>query len=189
VGFGGTYSLHFQGKRLFYLQAGGSRFFQNMSIYRPSGMVSHPKRLLIPIKHTKLFISSLLWTVHNTYVILCFLKSSLLWDIMPCSLLKVNWCFRGTCHLHLGNLIRLSQARNQHEEGSKQSFAGTFLLLASFWFLAWISVQFSRRKWRVPPKHQLTFNRLHGIIFQKIDLFITKVVTTSNPSCFFLSLC
>jgi hypothetical protein len=33
----------------------------------------------------------------------------------------------------------------------------------------------------VPPKHQLIFNGLHGVIYQKIVLFITTAVTTSNP--------
>jgi hypothetical protein len=28
------------------------------------------------------------------------MKSSIFWDITPRSLIKVNWCFRGTCHLH-----------------------------------------------------------------------------------------
>jgi hypothetical protein len=31
-----------------------------------------------------------------------------------------------------------------------------------------------------PPKRQLTFNGLHGIISQKIELFVTNVVRTSN---------
>jgi hypothetical protein len=34
----------------------------------------------------------------------------------------------------------------------------------------------------VPSKHQLTFNGLHGVISQKIVLFITTAVRTSNPT-------
>jgi hypothetical protein len=45
------------------------------------------------------------------------LKSSIIWDIMPCSLYKVNRHFGGTCRLHLLGLI--SQARNQGEACSK----------------------------------------------------------------------
>jgi hypothetical protein len=30
-----------------------------------------------------------------------FMKSSVFWDLVPCSPLKVNWCFGGTCNLHL----------------------------------------------------------------------------------------
>jgi hypothetical protein len=47
------------------------------------------------------------------------MKSSIFWNIMPCSPLKVNQCFRETCHLHLWGQ-RISQT-NQHEAGSKQS--------------------------------------------------------------------
>jgi hypothetical protein len=39
-------------------------------------------------------------------------KSSTFLDIMLCSLLKVNQCFRGTCCLHLHDQ-KISQARNQ----------------------------------------------------------------------------
>jgi hypothetical protein len=34
----------------------------------------------------------------------------------------------------------------------------------------------------VPPKRRLTFNGLHGVISQKIELFITTAVRTSNPT-------
>jgi hypothetical protein len=33
------------------------------------------------------------------------MKSPIFWDIMPCSLLKVNQYFRGTCYLHLQGTI------------------------------------------------------------------------------------
>jgi hypothetical protein len=36
--------------------------------------------------------------------------------------------------------------------------------------------------WYVPPKHQLTLNGLHGVISQKMVLFITTAVKTSNPT-------
>jgi hypothetical protein len=42
------------------------------------------------------------------------MKSTIFWDIMLCSPLKVNQHFRGTYHLHLQGR-RISQARNQHE--------------------------------------------------------------------------
>jgi hypothetical protein len=47
-------------------------------------------------------------------------KSSVFWNIMPCSRKEVNQYFRGMCHLHLQGQ-RISQARNQHEAGCKQS--------------------------------------------------------------------
>jgi hypothetical protein len=38
--------------------------------------------------------------------------------------------------------------------------------------------------WRryISPKRRLTFNGLHGIISQKIELLITTAVRTSNPT-------
>lgn len=44
------------------------------------------------------------------------IKSSIFWDIMPYSLLKLNQCRRGTCRLHFRGQ-RICQARNQHEAG------------------------------------------------------------------------
>jgi hypothetical protein len=56
------------------------------------------------------------------------------------------------------------------------------LLPASCWFLAWLIL--GPRRWRrhVPPKRRLTFNGLQGVISQKILLFITTAVRTSNPT-------
>jgi hypothetical protein len=48
------------------------------------------------------------------------MKSSLFWDITPCSPLKVNRRFGATCGLHLR---RINHARNQHEAGSKHNLA------------------------------------------------------------------
>jgi hypothetical protein len=53
------------------------------------------------------------------------IKNYIFWDITPCSLLKVNRCFGGTCRLHLQRR-KISQPRNQHEASSKQN-----------WFLTW----------------------------------------------------
>jgi hypothetical protein len=47
-------------------------------------------------------------------------KTLIFWDITPCSPLKVNQLFGGTCRLHCKSR-KISQARNQHEAGSKQS--------------------------------------------------------------------
>jgi hypothetical protein len=56
------------------------------------------------------------------------------------------------------------------------------LLLASFWFLAWIVFRPSRWRRHVSPKIVLTFNGLHGIISQKIELFVTTSMRTSDPT-------
>jgi hypothetical protein len=44
------------------------------------------------------------------------------------------------------------------------------------------STVIQERRWRgyVPSKYQLTFNRLYGIISQKIELFIINAVGTSK---------
>jgi hypothetical protein len=86
--------------------------------FRPIG--NHYNRTIFKIKHS---LSSLMRTIpeRNTrhYVGLevlraALMKSSIFWDIMPHSLLKVNQRFRGTCCLHLQGQ-RISQAWNQHE--------------------------------------------------------------------------
>jgi hypothetical protein len=48
------------------------------------------------------------------------MKSSVFRDVIPCSSLKVNRHFRGTCRLHLQG-ERICQARNRCEAGSKQN--------------------------------------------------------------------
>jgi hypothetical protein len=136
--------------------------------------------------------------------------SSIFGDITPCSLLKVNRHFRGTFHLHLQGW-RLCQARNQHEAGSKQHcllHAGfykhvgthTSIILKStiFWDITPCSpMRVNRRfgehiawrwRWYVPPKSWSTLNRLHGIISQKMVLFVTTGMRTSNPTSIILSL-
>jgi hypothetical protein len=57
-------------------------------------------------------------------------------------------------------------------------------LLASRWFLAWLLLWSWRRRRHVAPKRRLTFNGLHGVISQKIELFITTAVRTSSPTQF-----
>jgi hypothetical protein len=52
----------------------------------------------------------------SLYCQICFIY----WDIMPCSLLKINQGFGGTWHLHL-QAQRISQARKQCQEGSSKS--------------------------------------------------------------------
>jgi hypothetical protein len=52
------------------------------------------------------------------------------------------------------------------------------------WYLVWLILRPSRWRWHVPPKHQFTFNGLYSIISQKIELFITTAMRTSNPTFF-----
>jgi hypothetical protein len=48
------------------------------------------------------------------------MKSSVYWHVTPCTSLKINRCFGETCRLQIQSL-RISQTRNQHEAGSRQS--------------------------------------------------------------------
>jgi hypothetical protein len=50
------------------------------------------------------------------------MKSSIFWDIMLSSLLKVRWYFGRTLHLHLEHQT-MNQTRNQCEANCKHSFA------------------------------------------------------------------
>jgi hypothetical protein len=79
------------------------------------------------------------------------MKSIIFWDMTPCSPLSYNRHFGGTYRLHLqGHRNRFSKPE------SKQ-------------------VASNRRRY-VPPKRQLTLNGLHGIISQKMILFIKITV-------------
>jgi hypothetical protein len=82
------------------------------------------------------------------------MKSSIFWDITPCSLLKVTRLVWRTCCLHLYGW-RVRCARNQHEAVNKHT------------------LEHGRWSWQVPPKRRLTFNGLHGVISQKIVLLLT----------------
>jgi hypothetical protein len=51
------------------------------------------------------------------------MKSSIFWDVTPCSLLKVNQRFGGRCRHHLQGR-RKSRARNQLDSGRNQLDSG-----------------------------------------------------------------
>jgi hypothetical protein len=95
------------------------------------------------------------------------LKSSVFRDMMPCSLLKVKWNFWGTFCLHL-QCRRIRKARLYLPPAFK--LVSCLLIL---WPWRW--------RWHVPTKCQLTFNGLHGLISQKVELFISTAVRTKNP--------
>jgi hypothetical protein len=57
-------------------------------------------------------------------------------------------------------------------------------LPALCWLFAWLILRSSRWRRRIPPNNQLTFNGLHGVISQKIELFIATAVRASNPIYF-----
>jgi hypothetical protein len=112
----------------------------------------------------------------NTHVIIELLdavRSTIFWGLTPCSPLKVNRRFGGIYCLHL-HRRRISRTRNQHESRWQAEPGG--------WFLVWLNPQPWKWGLYIPPKRQLTVNGLHGVISQKIVLFITTAVRTSNPT-------
>jgi hypothetical protein len=80
------------------------------------------------------------------------------------TLLKVNRRLAGTCRLHLQGR-RISRERKKRES-------------------RWQVVYYLTWRWRrhVPPKHRLTSKALHGVISQRIELFISTATRTSNPT-------
>jgi hypothetical protein len=57
-----------------------------------------------------------------------------------------------------------------------------FLLASSFMLASCLPYSSNLQMEKIPsPKSQLTFNGLHGVISQKIELFIGTAVRTSNP--------
>jgi hypothetical protein len=82
-------------------------------------------------------------------------QKSLFWDVMLCSLVEVNWCFKGKYCLHLQGKT-VSQTNRQ--------------------------VASSNSRWRqyLLPEHWWRSTRLHGVTSQKIVLFIGTIVRTSN---------
>jgi hypothetical protein len=89
------------------------------------------------------------------------MKSIIFWDMTPCSLLSFNRCFGGTYRLHLQGL-RSRFSKSASKQLATYLLAGLLNLLLQPW------------KWRryVPPKRRLKLNGLHGVIFQKMILFI-----------------
>jgi hypothetical protein len=87
------------------------------------------------------------------------MKSTIFWDITPCSPLNINRRFGGTYCL---------------QPLLATCFHAGFLL--SLFFSAW--------RWRryVPPKLRLTLNGLHGVIFQKLVFFNLVMVLGNNAS-------
>jgi hypothetical protein len=90
-------------------------------------------------------------------------RSTIFWDITPCSPLKANRRFGGTYSLHLQ--ARMSRARFQR----KNSTCLHLTRLIRPW------------RWRryAPPERRLNSNGLHGVISQRIVLFITTAVKVS----------
>jgi hypothetical protein len=95
------------------------------------------------------------------WLTLIIIKNTTFWDITPCSPLKVN--------------RRFQRNISPPSSGSKK-------LCVPRWFLTRLILRPLSRRRHVPPKRRLTFNGLHCVISQKIELFLTTAVRTSNPT-------
>jgi hypothetical protein len=89
------------------------------------------------------------------------LKSSIFWDIIPCSPLNVNQHFRGTCYL------RLQCRRENH---AKLCLPRAFTVV---YCLAYSSTL--KMKERCPSETSGDFQGVHVVIPQKTELFIVNL--------------
>jgi hypothetical protein len=120
-------------------------------------------------------------------------KSFIFWDITSYRPLKFSRFLVGTCCLNL-HALRIGHARNQHVEGSKQnnSIAESWglnrqqdlsLPIGSLYFAACFRLVSCLTFSSILPKRLSTFNRLHGVIFHKRELFITTAVKLKLSFC------
>jgi hypothetical protein len=93
----------------------------------------------------------------------CNLKSTVFLDRTPCSPLTVNRRFGGTSPMSSGS-NKPSKILARKQVANRALY-----------------------RWRrdIPPKRRMTFNGLQGVISQKILLFITTTVRTSNRTLHF----
>jgi hypothetical protein len=98
------------------------------------------------------------------------MKIAIIWDIAPCSS-YMNWRFGWLYHLHLQDL----KSTKQEISVRAAKPAAVTLVSCSADFRPW------RWNWYVPPKRRFIY-RIHGAISQKMAVFITTSVRTSNPT-------
>jgi hypothetical protein len=96
------------------------------------------------------------------------MKSTVFWDITPCSPLKVNKRFGGRYLLYVQDRSINKQSSSCHQ------FLRLFHAQTIFWTWRWIRY--------VPPNLRLTFNGLHGVMSQKIVLFSFGIDVWENLS-------
>jgi hypothetical protein len=120
---------------------------------------------------------SFYWRSVDEYKLTYECKTTLLCRFLSSVIYRHVVCWKATdvSEEHIASnfsVERITQARNQPEAGR------LWLLTVSCWFFVW----FILRPWRwgqhVPPKRRLTIRGLHGVLSQKIVLFVTTAVET-----------
>jgi hypothetical protein len=74
---------------------------------------------------------------------------------------------------HIVSIFRAEEIRSTRNQPASRY---------SCWFLAELISSALKMEAICSPKRLLTLNRLHGVISQKMILFITTTVKTSNPN-------
>jgi hypothetical protein len=107
-----------------------------------------------PLLGSGFLINPLINIIHVSFEVLSAVavKSFIFWDIFDLP------------EEHVASNFRVKAWNRQSAELS--------LMPASYWYLAWLTLRPWRRKRYIPPRHQLTFTRLQGVISQKLKLFI-----------------
>jgi hypothetical protein len=133
------------------------------------------------------------------------MKSTIFWDITPCTPMKVNRRFGGKCCIHVQDR-RISRARNQREAGRKQSSSETsvdiqrttwsyipeyiyFYYLPIFLSLC-LSLRFSIRLIYLPSYLPIYIYRsIYLSVYLSFHVSVSPYVCQSISMCAYLSLC
>jgi hypothetical protein len=106
-------------------------------------------------------------------------NSSIFWNIMPCSPMKVKRRFGGTCRLYLKGR-RKSQARNQHATGSKHTAYTNPVRTSNPTYWHTLHVVFRTSPFQTTPSRKLVF------FLQGLNQPYYKAQLSRTP-CFILS--
>jgi hypothetical protein len=106
------------------------------------------------------------------------MKSNIIWNVTPCSLIEIHWCFRRTCCLQFHSR-RVSQANNHISKKQVESTA-----IAICFLLVWLFASLIPWPWRwrqyVPLKHRWTLTGIHSVMSHKIVLFMSILLCYDN---------
>jgi hypothetical protein len=106
----------------------------------------------------------------NLGLIAVVMMSTSFWDIILCSLLKVNGRFGGKyCLLVRGRISRTKYKRTSVRQDTRHSVRHLLL----HWYLAWLIRPRTRRRY-VPPKRRLMYRRSGGMHLEGEVLIVTS---------------